>query len=113
MKKTRTPRECEICGLIFEPATALVKKGYGRFCTSKCYGKWLAKTCDTSKMKEIGAKRKNFVCSEITKQKISLKNIGRKRPDISGDKCHRSHYIQNLGLYLKMGVLCVESVTKK
>ncbi len=29
---------CPICNKIYSPATALVKRGYGKYCSSKCYG---------------------------------------------------------------------------
>jgi hypothetical protein len=38
-EKKRRPVKCLFCGKEFEPAVALVKKGYGKFCSSKCYGK--------------------------------------------------------------------------
>ncbi len=88
MRKTRLPKQCEMCKTIFEPSTALVRQGYGKFCNIKCYGKWLSLNCDKSKMREIGGKRKNRICTIVTKNKISMKNRGRKRPDITGEKCH-------------------------
>ena len=82
--KTRIPKECLSCGGTFEPPTALLRKGYGKFCDKRCYGAWLSRSVDRKEMARRGSLSKGHTVSMSVRERISQANRGRKRPDVAG-----------------------------
>jgi hypothetical protein len=79
--KTRKPKKCGWCGIIFEPPTALIKKGYGKFCSQRCYGdsitlnsgyKLTRNTEEYKKWRNSIFKRDNWTCQICEKRKYNM-----------------------------------------
>jgi hypothetical protein len=58
-------RECQICNKSFKTKPAHVRKGWGRFCSIKCFGKWHSKNL-------IGRKNPSWKDGEIKKRKCRI-----------------------------------------
>lgn len=63
-------RNCQICNKEFYIKLSRIKKGYGKFCSRKCYGKWFSQNMKGENHPHYGRR-----LSEETKRKIGKSRI--------------------------------------
>lgn len=77
-------RICQVCKKEFKVYPRYIKKGYGKFCSSQCYGK----SIEGRKIPQetINKMVKNRVYTKETQRKKSLSQIGKKGSNWQGGK---------------------------
>ncbi len=68
-KKSRITKHCEYCDIEFEVPPYLLKLGYGKFCSSKCYGKSVEGTIKSIRIEKTCPEcGKTFIVSKWDKR---------------------------------------------
>jgi len=114
-------KNCEICGKKFHTMPSRIKKGGGRFCSKKCFGKWWSKKVECKclicgniffanpsriKQGENGGKFCSRKCSSINTGKINAQKYLKKRVKRICKTCKKEFLVKPSIIKKNEGIFC-------